>query len=574
MSSSFLDDQMDALSENIISFRLFYQLYQENKDKLHMKESDGMGQHPINKEAVKRWIERIGRLENEDERKFYLFYAKAFAAILETSYVTYPTFLNAVNTMAEEIFNLMINNKYDRIEFIVSGEVEKSNLWISLLCMDYWDKKINFFSLTKNIVIRSFGDRDRILLDTSKKTLFLHFDDMSYSGGQVAQGIRKFLGGIFLPNTPKFDYYLAIPYVTDIAQKYITQNNRGVKVLSSTKIIPNFVEQVKAYYITLSASEQEENRVYLNRLQDMCHKYWFVKVSNLNRNRVPSNTIPMRELRRVPDIEIRYMGASTPPPEFYKGVWAFRCSTFKTLIYFDHKLADDASTFQKVLYFGSYPINGDHSPPQCEHENLIEGCEVNSKVLNYMKRIGKNACRNYIQYGSKTWNINQNVICPKTFYKNIRYTLGFRIERNPVRGGEPLITKPYHLDSTANLNRNIDYFLFHILGLNVQLLYPETNAMHSDYTLYEKHKEMVNQKWGELALESTSALDGKLKEIQDFEAMWKPRSQLNNLGSADINIKPKNASFLNRVLGSVLPFYGGKSRKLKKRVKKTRKSKK
>ncbi len=574
MASWFLNTQMDALNRNEISFRIFYQLYQENKDKLHMKESDGMGQHPVNKEAVKRWIERIGRLENEDERKFYLFYAKAFASILETSYVTYPIFLNAVNAMAEEIYNLMIANKYYNIEFIVSGEVEKSNLWISLLCMDYWNKKNNFFSLAKNIVIRSFGDRDRILLDNSRKTLFLHFDDMSYSGGQVAQGVRKFLGGISLPTTPNFDYYLAIPYITDIAQKYITKNNPGVKVLSSTKIIPNFVEQVKGYYDTLSESEKKENDIYFKRIKDMCHKYWFVRVSNLNRNRVPKRTFPMKYIQNSSDDEIRYMGASTPPPEIYKGVWAFRCSTFKTLIYFDHKLADDASTFQKVLYFGSYPINGDHSPPDCEHENLIEGCEINSKVLNYMRNMGKNACRNYIEYGSKRWNINQNVICPKTFYKNIHYSFGVRIQRNPVRGGEPLIKKPYYLDPGANLNRNINWFLFNILGTNAQLLYPETNSVRSNYTLYEKHKEMVNQKWGELAMESTSALDAKLKEIQDFEEMWKPRSELNNLGSAKISLKPKNPTFLNSIVGSILPFYGGKSRKLKKRVKKTRKSKK
>ena len=96
-------------------------------------------------------MERIGRLENEDERNFYLFYAKAFASILESSYVTYPVFLEAVNRMADEIYTLMRTNAYDSIQFILTGEVEKSNLWIALLCMDYWDKKLDFTPLIDKI---------------------------------------------------------------------------------------------------------------------------------------------------------------------------------------------------------------------------------------------------------------------------------------------------------------------------------------------------------------------------------------------------------------------------------------
>lgn len=574
MDTWFLQDQLDAVEKNIVYFRTFYQLYHENKDKIHMKESDGMGQHPINKEAVKRWIERIGRLENEDERKFYLFYAKAFAAILETSYVTYPVFLNAVHTMAEEIYNIMINNRYQRIEFIIPGEMEKSNLWVALLCLDYWSEKLKFFSLVNKIIIRSFRERDKIYLNPSYKTLFLHFDDMSYSGGQVAQGVRNFLGGISLSTTPTFDYYLAIPYITDIARKYITDNNPGVKILSSTKIVPNFVEQVKTYYETLSPSEQTENEIYFKRLQDMCHRYWFAVVSDRDRNRLRRNTLSINRLRRASNSEIRYMSAYTPPPEFYKGVWAFRCSTFKTLIYFDHKLADDASTFQKVLYFGSYPINGERAPPACEHENLIEGCEISSKVLNYMRNIGKNACRDYIQYGRKVWNINQNVICPKTFYKNILYTLGVQITRNPQRGtAEPLLTKPYQLNTSITLIQNVDWYFLRILSTNIDLLYPEPPFTGSEALLQDKHREMTRMKWRELAFTSTSAINAKLKEFNEYEEMWAPRpSVYNNLGRIEIKNEPQ-PSFLRSVLGKVLPFYGGKSRKLKRKAKKTRKTK-
>ena len=85
---------------------------------------------------------------------------------------------------------------------------------------------------------------------------------------------------------------------------------------------------------------------------------------------------------------------------------------------------------------------------------------------------------------------------------------------------------------------------------------------------------MTRMKWRELAFTSTSAIDAKLKEFNDYEEMWAPRpSVYNNLGRIEIKNEPNQSSFLSSVLGKVLPFYGGKSRKLKRKTKKTRKTK-
>ena len=40
----------DDLGNVKMNFKYFYQVYHENKSKIHMTEADGVGQHPINKE--------------------------------------------------------------------------------------------------------------------------------------------------------------------------------------------------------------------------------------------------------------------------------------------------------------------------------------------------------------------------------------------------------------------------------------------------------------------------------------------------------------------------------------------
>ena len=546
-----------------IDFKYYYQLYDENKDKIHMKAEDGVGQHTLNKEAVGRWIERINRLEDEEERKFYNFFAKAFASILETSYISYTVFLSTVNEMAEEIFQKILKEEYSGIFFVISSEVEKSNLWVSLLCMDYWNTKPSFLKLSSKIRVlssagRSFLTGDEHTLPLFKKPLFLHFDDMSYSGGQVAQFIKTFWAppyGVpseaqtFKLTSPNVEYYLAIPYITDVARHYILTNNRGVKVLSSTKIIPNFVKQLKLYHKTLEESEQKATAPYLLLIKEMCTKENFFYSGQ--------------------DKYSYYFKNKSFEPEFLeKGIWAFHCSEFKTLIYFDHKLADEVSTFQKVLYFGSYPINTKiNSPynkyrrnkkklPVCEQESLIYGCAIPSSILDFMKQSHENACRDYIQYGSKKWNINQRLVCPKTFYKGISYS--FSIQVNLDDKGK-LVKKPFIFQKDSTLYENIHYFLNLILFQNFTNLYPD-KADLDDSKKQEIFEENYIQAY-RLKMDAIDSLFSPAHPWQNYNIPELPPS------------KPKG--FMNRVLGSLLPFYGGtRSKKSRKqRYQKTRKYK-
>ena len=547
-----------------IDFKYYYQLYHENKEKIHMKAEDGVEQHPINKEAVARWIERIKQLEDEEERNFYEFLAKAFASILETSYISYTIFLTTVNMMAEEILQKMLTGKYSSIFFVISSEREKSNLWVSLLCMDYWHNHPSFFKLSSKLAIlssavASFLRGEEESSPLFKKCLFLHFDDMSYSGGQVAQFIKTFWTPPFKELTqaqsfkltsPNVEYYLAIPYITDIAKDHIIRNNRGVKVLSTTKIIPNFLKQIERYHSSLEESEQKATASYIPLIEQMCEKDLFFYSGQ------SKHSYYFKERYKFPNM-------------LRKGIWAFHCSYFKTLIYFDHKLADEVSTFQKVLYFGSYPINtNENSPyvsysakkklPACEHESLIQGCSIPSKVLDSMAESHDNACRDYIQYGSKQWNINQRVICPKTFYKGISYTFSVNIildkKRNPIE-------KPYILTKNSTLYSNLDYYFSQVLYSSFDNLYPEKVDLEDS-----KKIEIFETKYIQAYKKTMDDMDAYLAPAHPWQNYYNiPNLPLNNTN------KPKG--YMKRILGSFLPFYGGtrsiRSKKLRKQ--KTRK---
>lgn len=93
-----------------------------------------------------------------------------------------------------------------------------------------------------------------------------------------------------------------------------------------------------------------------------------------------------------------------------------KCNNTLIPIYFQHKFADDISSFQKFILFGTYPIS---NKDKCKYTQLIENCD-NS---NYFKRENenKNLCRT--SYSDFTTGKNQSDLCTQTYYKQIIYTI-------------------------------------------------------------------------------------------------------------------------------------------------------
>jgi len=87
-------------------------------------------------------------------------------------------------------------------------------------------------------------------------------------------------------------------------------------------------------------------------------------------------------------------------------------------------------------------------------------------------------------------------------------------------------------------------------------------------------RELVSKQM-EFTTNAFIALSKKKEAYEKFIKEWRTsRGPSTNLANAEINLGTKNPSFLNRIIGSVLPFYGGKSRKQKRRVKRATRHKK
>ena len=133
----------------------------------------------------------------------------------------------------------------------------------------------------------------------------------------------------------------------------IVKHINQLSFMGFTEVIKNFIEQAKEYV----TDNYESSIGFLKALNDAICKnhYW----------------------------------AAT---EGYGTSFAsFQCHSAIMAIYFDHKVADSLSTFEKILYVGSVPTTDEK-----EYENipLIKGCEKNKKKQD----------------------------CPLTFYKTFRYT--------------------------------------------------------------------------------------------------------------------------------------------------------
>jgi hypothetical protein len=92
----------------------------------------------------------------------------------------------------------------------------------------------------------------------------------------------------------------------------------------------------------------------------------------------------------------------------FSNVISIQCHYGIIPIYFDHKLADGLSTFQKLLRFGTYPLNQNDI---CIHRSLINNCEV--------PNIDEQKITNLCNFD--LIDIPDDTSCPISFYKNIEY---------------------------------------------------------------------------------------------------------------------------------------------------------
>jgi len=344
-----------------------------NEHKLYMNPSE-IGQYKIDPEQVEKVLKNIDEqscLSTKDKEDSKLFLRRIIEIM---KYVDFNEFLCIIIKMSKEIEQYLLDNhtNYQAIFFCgLDSSISKSYTWILFL---FLNEMYDFFM--KNPIIRDkiFVCNENIKIDFNEsiKYLYLFFDDMSYSGSQISNILNyHFLyynnsKGVSEP-LPNVDIFITTPFISKTAKSILIVGK--FNYWHSTIIINTLYEQ------------------FINNIEEpLLTKYNTIYNEFCKNHKYSPNS-------------------------------GFSCKDSIIPIYFDHKIADSWSTFNKLLYFGSYPINSSSSTctPNCIKTNLIKKC---SSTTFHEHILEKNFCLNKFQDIS-----NEQGACPKTFYKNIIYIL-------------------------------------------------------------------------------------------------------------------------------------------------------
>lgn len=372
---------------NEIDFDTFDTFYEENKDKIFMPRAS-IGTRTLNTGSINQWYRNIETTTlPKNVKDIYLFFANTLMNVYQ--YIDFSQFME---TLWHVTVNLVarINNQsreysYSLIYFYIPENISKSNMWVTLLVFHlikttypetfHNNKTIIKFSSNFSLM---YDECDR-LINEREKILCIYCDDMSYTGNQLDSNLNephyKFRNSGWCRFKNRIDLFIAIPYFTRTAQEKF--NNETNTEISVTVIFPDRPVIVPSYIEALEKIYGAEYRT------------------------------PCKDIKNIfehPDEHLHFYRACNgdPNPEALE--------TFKTLvpIYFDHKVADEFSTFKKILFTGSYPIPDES---ECKVTPLINGCTFEG--------IGETDTNNCTQGDG----FKNEIPCYPTFYKGIEYTM-------------------------------------------------------------------------------------------------------------------------------------------------------
>ena len=357
-------------------------LYEENKDKIYMTEKDGVGQHKLNEEGFKNWLEHIKAMHNisgdGSELDTYIKFGEA--VFYNTRYVTFPEYMEKIKLMAGEMMELIRVD--DLVFFVISGKSSKSNTWVMLLFfgellklgLEAYSEKINVISIDRegssyDLIYYAFYNRDKTISA-------FHFDDMTYTGSQLSHDISSFCERIMWNVLENISYYIAVPFTTTFATNFLAK--KSVKFFKNTETVPTISEIINKYY--------EGEQVIIDRIKLLCSgEEEFSKKA-----RSDPNTMALK-----------------------RGHNSFACKYYDNglaAIYFDHKIADFVSVPSSWFSTGSYPPN----------IGLNEVTEINSKNDNIYPILSSGplilSCTN-----------EEQGECYRAFYKKFRYTFNGKV---------------------------------------------------------------------------------------------------------------------------------------------------
>jgi len=402
-----------------ITLEQYIDFYNKNKDIILMKEDSN---YPINETGLKQWVasvknkknnilchnlsnahkaydkEAINNCDIKDNSDTYNLFAYMFSKILR--HISFKEMCDKIKLIVAEIITLYTTKKYDNIYIFIDGIAQKSNTWISLLYVKYLLEvtKTSYAVITeiitKSKVIDNF-DGVNAEVGNNKSILILHIDDMIYSGNQVVESITRNTEHItqIISTNKTVDYYLCVAYISNNAKERFEHiYAKLIKFFGKTEVIDNFITQANKKINDKRETFTKNEKAKFNDLLILC--------------------------------------GNTEDNTYKLGNRAFRCYSASPLsaVYFDHKLPDIVSFFNRIVNYGMFPANTD------DNGNYMK---FDTQKIQYKSPAQHIITNCNIDENKDTSNNQKN--CPPAFYKQLQY----KFKSNDIYMGDDLHTKYY-----------------------------------------------------------------------------------------------------------------------------------
>jgi hypothetical protein len=338
----------------------FDKLYNENKTNIHMKKHVN---YPLNYKKGIKWAQYHCDAESN---KF------AESIIANTIYVSFAEFIKQLEKVCKAFKHYYEKKKDTTFVMIIPFTMKKSNVWVSLLVYPWLRELIHDIQFNVTNAYNEYVAKQ----GKSNVVCFI-CDDCAYTGNQVMS---------YCSLTPNSTVYKNKPEEPPATSPEWLKWNKLVKeeteVLEKTIQRDTFSVNLLIPYMSTLAQQNAIDHHFLMIPRD-------IKIFRLFRE-----SVNMHEYNQ---------GIAR---EFES---SFQYHTNISAIYFDHKIADAISTFNKVFLLAPIFNCGTLKRSLC----FIDGC-CNKKTISDNVDI---------------YDVHVNVedlikdACPPTFYKAIDYTL-------------------------------------------------------------------------------------------------------------------------------------------------------
>lgn len=345
----------------------FDTFYEENKKSIQMPKRKN---YPFNYKKGKDWAE--SQCDSEST-------SFANKIIENTRYISYDDFIISLATLCKSYVETYGTAKHAGSAFILllPFQVNKSNIWVTLLAYPLLRKLITeiYYDLT-DVYNDMHDSRSRIY---RKKVRCIVIDDCAYTGHQLTYVSSIDYSRMHYKNKPPQPDVHHVKWL----EWYDDMQSGAKKIVSQISIEQFSVDLIVPFMSTLARANLHS--IHYVKISSKCVVFPIFR-QQINIDKIPHHVL--NEFKKT--------------FQFHKDISA---------IYFDHKIADSVSTFNKVYLLAP-----------------LFNCALENRTVPFID----NCDRALIPDGINIYDFHIDVektltgkgeTCPPSFYKNIVYTL-------------------------------------------------------------------------------------------------------------------------------------------------------